>query len=87
MNITRKINFVDQPVVDDDQFSLTDGFSIDQYVVRKPKAVEMSFYGATEVSDYITRYEDQLDNAFRGPDEFAAFIAGMFQNISDKHVL
>lgn len=84
-SITRKINFVDQPFVDDDQFSLTDGFSIDQYVVRKPKAVEMSFYGATEVSDYITRYEDQLDNAFRGPDEFAAFIAGMFQNISDKH--
>ena len=84
-SITRKINFADQTFVDDDQFSLTDGFSIDQYVVRKPKAVEMSFYGATEVSDYITRYQDQLDNAFRGPDEFAEFISAMFQNISDRH--
>lgn len=83
--ITRKINYVDATFVDDDQFSLTDGYSIDQYVVRKPKAVEMSFYGATEVSDFVTRYEDQLNMAFRGPDEFAEFISGMFQNISDRH--
>lgn len=83
--ITRKINFVDADFVDDDQFSLIDGFSIDQYVVRKPKAVEMSYFGATVVSDFVTRYKDQLDNAFHGPDEFAEFISGMFQNISDRH--
>lgn len=84
-SITRKVNFADTDFVDDSGFSLTDGFSIDQYVVRKPVAVEMSFFGATVVDDYITRYEDQLNNAFTGPDEFSEFISGLFLNISNKH--
>lgn len=84
-HMTRKINFVDQDFVDDAGYPLTDGTSVDQYVIRKPKTLQLNFYGRNIVSDFITRTEEQLNTAFRGPEEFGEFIGGMFQNISDKH--
>lgn len=84
-HMTRKINFVDQDFVDDSGYPLTDGTSIDHYVVRKPKVLQLNFYGRNIVADFITRTEEQLRTAFSGPDQFGDFIAGMFQNMSDKH--
>lgn len=84
-HMTRKINFVDQEFVDDSGYPLTDGTSVDHYVIRKPKVLQLNFYGRNIVADYITRTEEQLNTAFSGPDQFGDFIAGMFQNISDKH--
>lgn len=83
-NHTRKLNVIDKAFVDDDQFSLVDGQSIDHYVVRKPEIVQTNFYGMDGYSDYITIYTDQLDNAFSGPSEFASFITMIMQNIMDK---
>ena len=84
-HMTRKINFVDQEFVDDSGYPLTDGTTVDHYIVRKPKVLQLNFYGRNIVADYITRTEEQLNTAFSGPDQFGEFIAGMFQNISDKH--
>lgn len=81
----RKINFCDDDFVDDAAYPLTDGQSVDQYIVRKPKTLQLNFYGQNIVQDYITRTEDQLKVAFRGPDEFGEFFAGALQNLSDKH--
>lgn len=81
----RKINYIDDPFVDDVAYPLMDGQSVDQYVVRKPKTLQLNFYGQNIVADYITRTEDQLKSAFRGPDEFGEFFAGALQNLSDKH--
>jgi len=84
-HMTRKINFVDQDFVDDSGYPLTDGTSIDHYVIRKPKTLQLNFYGRNIVADFITRTEEQLNTAFSGPEQFGEFIGGMFQNISDKH--
>lgn len=81
----RKINYIDDPFVDDAAYPLADGQSVDQYVVRKPKTLQLNYYGQNIVADYITRTEDQLKSAFRGPDEFGEFFAGALQNLSDKH--
>ena len=82
---TRKINYVDKPFVADDGFSLTDGSSVDPWTVRKPDVVQLNITGQEVVEDYITRTEDQLKVAFRGPEEFGQFWAGVLQNLSDKH--
>jgi len=81
----RKINFCDDEFVADAGYPLTDGQSVDQYVVRKPKTLQLNFYGQNIVQDYITRSEEQLKVAFRGPAEFGEFFAGALQNLSDKH--
>lgn len=84
-HMTRKINFVDQEFVDDSGYPLTDGTSVDHYIIRKPKVLQLNSYGRNIVADFITRTEEQLNSAFTSPEQFGEFIAGMFQNISDKH--
>lgn len=84
--VTRKINFIDTPLdAADDRLSLTDGQSIDPYVVKKPKPLQTQFYGAHQYQDSITIFRDQLDAALRNPDEFARFMSALMTNISNKH--
>lgn len=83
--VVRKINFIDTALdVADDRLSLTDGVSVDPYVVKKPKVVQTNFYGATQYQDHITIFRDQLDSALQDPAEFGRFISGVLQNIADK---
>lgn len=84
--VTRKVNFIDTPLdSQDDRLTLTDGSSIDPYVVKKPKAVSLQFYGNTQYQDHITIFRDQLDSALRDSAEFGRFIAGVMTNIDNKH--
>ena len=83
--VTRKINFIDTALdTQDDRLTLTDGSSIDHYVVKKPKVLQMNFYGATQYQDHITIFRDQLDSALRDAAEFGRFISGVMQNMLDK---
>ena len=84
--VTRKINFLDTDLdTADDRLSLTDGSSVDPWVVKKPKVVQMNYYGATQYQDSITIFRDQLDSALRDAAEFGRFISGLMTNISNKH--
>ena len=84
--VTRKINFIDTDLDSaDDRLTLTDGLSVDPYVVKKPKVVQMNYYGAHQYQDSITIFRDQLDAALRNPEEFARFISSLLTNISNKH--
>ena len=83
--VVRKINFIDTALdTADDRLSLTDGLSVDPYVVKKPKVVQTNFYGATQYQDHITIFRDQLDSALQDAGEFGRFISGVLQNIADK---
>lgn len=82
-NHVRKLLTIDKPFEDDERFKLTDGVSIDQYKVNKPKVLQTNFYGANTYQKSITIYKDQLDCAFSSPDEFASFISMVMQNASD----
>lgn len=85
-SVTRKINFIDTALDSaDDRLTLTDGSSVDPYVVKKPKVVQMNYYGATQYQDSITIFRDQLDSALRDASEFGRFISALMTNISNKH--
>ena len=83
-NHVRKINFADTGFEEDDRIKLTDGQSIDPYVVKKPKAIQTNFYGENVYQKHITIYKDQLDVAFSGPEEFQRFLAGVMQTVDDE---
>lgn len=80
----RKLQVVDRDFVPDESFALVDGQSIDMYKVRKPIVLQTNFYGETTFSDYVTRYKDQLDVAFEGPEQLASFFSMVTQNLSDR---
>lgn len=82
-NHVRKLLTIDKPFEDDDRFKLTDGQSIDQYKVNKPKVLQTNFYGANTYQKSVTIYKDQLDCAFSSPDEFGSFVSMVMQNASD----
>lgn len=83
--IVRKINYVDNPLDEvDESLSLTDGESIDQYVVKKPSVLQTNFYGKTLYSDHVTIFTNQLDSALRDASEFGRFMAGVMTNMENK---
>lgn len=84
---SRKINYIDKPISDDDAYDATtivDGSSIDHYTINKPKVIQTNFYGEDAFKDYITIFENQIDVAFTGFEQFREFISGVLQNIDDK---
>lgn len=82
-SITRKLVLADKPLEDNQAFNLVDGQSVDMYEVNKPQALQVNFYGALEYSKSFTIFRSQLDNAFKGPDEFGRFMAMVTQNALD----
>lgn len=83
--VVRKINYLDSDLdAKDNRLELVDGQSIDMYKVKKPKVLQTNFYGATQYSDHITIFKDQLDSAMKDAAEFGRFMAGVMQNIADK---
>lgn len=57
--------------LNDTQFD--DGSSVDMYKIKKPKVVQLKFYGTKKEQNHITRLDDQLSQAFRSAEEFANF--------------
>lgn len=83
-NHVRKINYVDKPFENAQEWTLTDGQAVDQYAVNKPGVIQTNFYGFEVYQRNVTTFRDQLNNAFRGPDDFGQFIIGVMQNVSDQ---
>lgn len=81
--ITRKIAISDKPFEDNEAFNLVDGQAIDMYEVNKPNAVQFNFYGFQTFSKSFTIFRDQLDAAFKGPEEFGSFMTMVVQNALD----
>lgn len=81
--ITRKINIADKAFIADDRILLSEGSSIDQYIVNKPEILQTNFYGQNVYAKMYTIFKDQLDCAFRNEDEFRQFLSMVTQNASD----
>lgn len=82
-NMTRKLNISDADWENDGHLELADGDSVDMYKVKKPNILQLNFYGMNVYERHITLFKDQLDAAFRGPDDFAAFVTMYMQNTTD----
>lgn len=61
-----------------------DGESIDQWKIRKPEILQTNFVGRSVYMDHYTLFEDQLEQAFTGPEQFGSFVAMITGNMSDK---
>lgn len=82
--VTRKISFGDTAPEDNKEYDLTDGGTVDPFKIKKAKPVQYNFFGRETYVRKDTTFENQLDVAFRGPDEFAAFLAAKTQNIYNQ---
>lgn len=96
-NFIRKLQPADLDVEDDQQYKwpvaydaaqtdnpLGNGESVDMYKIRKPRVLQTMFYGREGYSDHVTIHRNQLDMAFRGPEEFGSFYSMITQNRANK---
>ena len=58
-------------------YTLKDGAAVDHYKIQKQYPLEMQFGGNKVIQKHITRFLDQLNIAFRSPEDLARFIAGL----------
>lgn len=82
--ITRKISIGDNTFENDDQYALTDGSSVDPWVVKKSKLVEEKFYGQAVWQDHVTIPTVQLRAAFTNPGDFAQLLDLLTTNMQDR---
>lgn len=62
-----------------------DGSSSDQWTIKRPKTVQTVFTGADQYQIQApTVFVDQLNSAFRGPDELAQFISAQVGEVSNE---
>lgn len=82
--ITRKLQMADREVMNDTTVSLTDGQTYTPWLYRKPHVIQTNVYGKNMYQDCIVEYKNQLDAGLRGANEFANFMAMVYQNELDK---
>ena len=82
-NHTRKLSQIDKPFEEDTRYSITDGESGDMFKINLPKTLQTNFYGGQTFQKSYTWMKDQLDMAFRSPDELAQYWSMVTQNVSD----
>lgn len=88
--VRKIINLYDEAEKSDDwntdlaQNALDDGNSVDMYKIRKPKAIQLNFYGTKVLQKHITRFRDQLSLAFHSEDEFIRFIDSVMVEFSNE---
>jgi hypothetical protein len=82
-NHVRKLTMVDDDWENDQRLPLDDGSTIDHWKINKGKVLQTNFYGGSMFQRHRTYFKDQLDVAFRSPEELGRFISMYTQNTSD----
>lgn len=96
-NAIRKISIADKPAMDDEAFvwptaydpthtdnPLGEGISVDMYKQYKPDILQTNFYGQFVYENAFSRYKNQFDVAFSGPEELTRFTELLNVNRSNK---
>lgn len=76
----------DYPVTYDSTESVPtgDGGTVDQWTIKKPNILQTNFFGMSIYGDHISIMEDQLETAFKGPDELGSFLSLITTNLSNR---
>lgn len=82
--ITRKISIADRDAAAEMAYHPTDGAAVDQWTIRKSNVLETRYYGTDVYQDWYTTFQDQLINAFSGPDQLGSFVALQASEMSNK---
>lgn len=92
----RKLSIADSDWADDEAYKYPvtydasenpptgDGLIVDQWKIKKPNVLQTNFYGASVFGDHVTIFEDQLESAFRGPEELGSFLSMIMTNMSNR---
>lgn len=92
----RKLSIADSDWADDEAYKYPvaydasenpptgDGGVVDQWKIKKPNVLQTNFYGASVFGDHITIFEDQLESAFRSPEELGSFLSMIMTNLSNR---
>ena len=83
-SIVRKISFADDGPEASSVYSLTDGQSVDQYAIKKPKVIQTNYVGSAEWSDHFTITRDQLKMAFSSPEKLGEFFTALMTHFNNK---
>lgn len=83
-NILQKLKVGMPDAEADDSYDLTDGTSVDQYKVNKPKTNQLLFTSESPWQTHITVHLDALEKAFVSSDAMGAFISGMFGEVQNR---
>ena len=88
--MTRKISFLPKDAQSDKHMNtnlnpsaLDNGNSVDPWVINKPEAVQFNFIGVKTYQRSITRFKDQIDQAFRSEADFIAFVEGYMMELGN----
>lgn len=60
------------------------GEMVDQWKIKKPNVLQTNFYGQSVYADHVTITEDQLETAFKSPDELGSFLSLIMTNLSNR---
>lgn len=82
--ITRKVTTLDGEFIDDKAYPLTDGTSIDPFLIQKRKNVQFNFYGGNTKEMLVTTPEEQLNTAFQSSGEFGSFMAAQAVQLQNQ---
>lgn len=84
-SIIRKLKIADVDWQSSAEFDLTDGYSVDQWVVKKANVLQLNFYGQNVFEMQTPSISmDQLDQAFRGPEELNNFFSMIYTTIENE---
>lgn len=82
-SILQKIYTEPYKATQNPKYDLTDGESIDQYVINKPDSKQKLFDGANNFEIDATIWDTQLQSAFTSWEQMAAFIDSVFVSIDN----
>lgn len=60
------------------------GGTVDQWKIKKPNVLQTNFYGQSIYADHVTITENQLETAFRSPDELGSFLSLIMTGLSNR---
>lgn len=83
-NHVRKISYGDRAWQNSGRLPIVNGVAVDDQKPILDNVLQTNFYGQNDYEIQWTLFSNQLDVAFKGPEEFAQFIAGKMQTISDQ---
>lgn len=74
------------PVTYDATQNPADGLGgvVDQWKIKKPDVIQTNFYGQSVYADHVTITEDQLETAFKSPEELGSFLSLIMTNFSNR---
>lgn len=82
--IIRKINFEDVDPEASSVYGLTDGQSVDQYVVKKPVVLQTNYVGSDEWASHYSITRDQLKMAFESPQNLGEFFTALMTHFANE---